>query len=154
MSITVPNPVNPSDEEQAVRRSVDAQFPLVAELVASGRQGTGTVPNPVSPSDEELWNTPLPDLYERLNVQLGEFPSTDPDIFGAVLVRAEGITLLLAPGRSEFETDCVARKLLSDAIGGGLPEIGGSFETSVLPFGDSDPDIDEALRRVRSGDAR
>lgn len=113
-----------------------------------------TVPNPVKPTTDELWNSPLPELYERLNVQLGEFPSTDPDIFGAVLVRAEGITLLLAPGRSEFETDCVARKLLSDAIGGGLPPIGGSIETTVLPLGDSDPDIDEALRRVRERDAR
>jgi hypothetical protein len=35
MSITVSNPVNPSDEEQAVRRSVAAQFPLVAQLLAS-----------------------------------------------------------------------------------------------------------------------
>ncbi|MFI5803019.1 DUF6907 domain-containing protein [Streptomyces sp. NPDC051561] len=46
MSNTVSNPVKPSDEEQAVRRSVDAQFPLVAQLVASGRQGA---PLPMAP---------------------------------------------------------------------------------------------------------
>ncbi|MFF0746592.1 hypothetical protein ACFYVL_40005 [Streptomyces sp. NPDC004111] len=114
-----------------------------------------TVPNPVKPSVDELWDAPLPELYERLNVELVESPIADPKFFGAVMVRREGgIILMLAPGLTEFETDCFARSLLSDAVGGVLPPLSGSFETTSRPLGNADPDIEEALRRVRERDAR
>lgn len=112
-----------------------------------------TVPNPVKPTAAEFFDAPLPELYERLNVGLVESSITEPGFFGAVVVRREGgIVLMLAPDRGEFETDCIARSLLAQAVGVTLPPLPDSLTTTL--FADSDPDIDEALRRVRERDAR
>ncbi|GAA2441353.1 hypothetical protein [Streptomyces glaucus] len=106
------------------------------------------------PSIDRLMDTPLPVLVNELGVTLIDSGITDADFFGAVVQRKTGELLLTMPrGRSELEHDTVARYLLAQAFGVDVPPMPAPIVTShtAADDGDSDPDMDEALRRVRQG---
>ncbi|MET8481307.1 hypothetical protein ABZV68_29630 [Streptomyces clavifer] len=87
----------------------------------------------VSITVEELFHTPLVELLTQLNAEIGDASITDPNFYGVVVIRAGHPILLLMPvGRTEFERDTVARKLLGDAIGLDLPPLPGSLEELVM----------------------
>ncbi|MEU0198742.1 MULTISPECIES: hypothetical protein [unclassified Streptomyces] len=104
----------------------------------------------VKPSVDHLMDTPLPVLINELGVTLIDSDITDAEFFGAVVQRKTGELLLTMPrDRSELEHDTVARYLLAQALGVPVPEMPAPIVTSRMDNGDSDPDMDEALRRVR-----
>lgn len=104
----------------------------------------------VKPSVDHLMDTPLPVLINELGVTLIDSSITDREFFGAVVQRKTGELLLTMPrDRSELEHDTVARYLLAQALGVKVPEMPEPIVTTRMGNGDSDPDMDEALRRVR-----
>lgn len=106
------------------------------------------------PSVGHLMDTPLPVLVNELGVTLIDSGITDAEFFGAVVQRKTGELLLTMPrDRSELEHDTVARYLLAQALGVEVPEMPAPFATTCFDGGDSDPDMDEALRRARGGAA-
>lgn len=108
----------------------------------------------VKPSVDHLMDTPLPVLINELGVTLFDSSITDAEFFGAVVERKTGELILSMPsGRSELEHDTVARYLLAQALGVPVPDMPAPIVTSRMDNGDSDPDMDEALRRVRKGGA-
>ncbi|WP_405671521.1 hypothetical protein OG848_08335 [Streptomyces canus] len=105
------------------------------------------------PSVDHLMDTPLPVLINELGVTLIDSSITDVTFFGAVVQRKTGELLLTMPrDRSELEHDTVARYLLAQAFGVDVPPMPAPLVTSHANDG-GDPDMDEALRRVRSGGA-
>lgn len=105
------------------------------------------------PSVDHLMDTPLPVLVNELGVTLIDSDITDREFFGAVVERKTGELLLTMPrDRSELEHDTVARYLLAQALGMDVPPMPAPLVTSRTD-GDSDPDMDEALRRARGGQA-
>ncbi|WP_405524629.1 hypothetical protein OG426_16190 [Streptomyces canus] len=105
----------------------------------------------VKPSVDHLMDAPLPVLINELGVTLIDSEITDREFFGAVVQRKTGELLLTMPrNRSELEHDTVARYLLAQAFGVPVPEMSAPIKTTRVE-GDSDPDMDEALRRVREG---
>jgi len=92
---------------------------------------TSTVP--VSITVEELFSAPLDQLLTQLNAETGVASITDPNFYGAVVVRlGSPIFLLLPAGRDDFERDTVARKLLADAIGIDLAPLPEPLKALVL----------------------
>ncbi|MFE4408368.1 hypothetical protein [Streptomyces sp. NPDC056821] len=109
---------------------------------------------PVKPSVDYVMDTPLQRLADELHVTLVDSSITDPTFFGACIERRDGSRVLSMPaGRSELEHDTVARYLLAQAFGVKVPQMPAPLITSRADNGDSDPDMDEALRRVRKGQA-
>ena len=107
------------------------------------------------PSVDHLMDTPLPVLINELGVTVFDSSITDAEFFGAVVERKTGELILTMPsGRSELEHDTVARYLLAQALGVPVPEMPAPIVTTRMDNGDSDPDMDEALRRVRQGGGR
>ena len=73
---------------------------------------------PPQMSGDWLLDTPLPQLLDKLNVQLIDSSITDRTFFGAFVERRDGSRILSMPsGRSAFERDTAARMLLADALG-------------------------------------
>jgi hypothetical protein len=102
------------------------------------------------PSVDHLMDAPLPVLINELGVTLIDSNITDAEFFGAVVQRKTGELVLSMPrDRSELEHDTVARYLLAQVLGVKVPEMPAPIVTSRMDDGDSDPDMDEALRRVR-----
>ncbi|MFF9285233.1 hypothetical protein [Streptomyces griseosporeus] len=107
------------------------------------------------PSVDHLMDTPLPVLLNELGVTLFDSDIADREFFGAVVERKTGELILSMPrGRSELEHDTVARYLLAQVLGVDVPPMPAPIVTTELTNGDSDPDMDEALRRVRQGGGR
>ncbi|NEC30624.1 hypothetical protein G3I20_29480 [Streptomyces sp. SID8111] len=95
-------------------------------------------------------DAPLPVLMNELGVTLFDSSITDREFFGAVVERKTGeLALSMPAGRSELERDTVARYLLAQAFGVDVPPMPAPLVT--VHADDSDPDMDEALRRVRQG---
>ncbi|WP_158691034.1 hypothetical protein [Streptomyces sp. 351MFTsu5.1] len=80
---------------------------------------------------EWLMAAPLEVLLVDLGVELFDSKITDRTFFGAVVQYADGrLSLSMPVGRSEFEHDTVARYLLAQAFGVGLPPLPEPFETT------------------------
>jgi hypothetical protein len=108
-------------------------------------------PQKITP--DRLMDTPLPVLINELGVTLIDSDIMDAEFFGAVVQRRTGELLLTMPrNRSELEHDTVARYLLAQAFDVPVPRMPAPIVTTRVS-GDSDPDMDEALRRVREGGA-
>jgi hypothetical protein len=106
------------------------------------------------PSVDHLMDTPLPVLINELGVTLIDSNITDREFFGAVVQKKSGALLLTMPrDRSALEHDTVARYLLAQALGVPVPDMPEPIVATRFEDGDSDPDMDEALRRVREGGA-
>ncbi|MGW8060996.1 hypothetical protein ACVV2G_01665 [Streptomyces ziwulingensis] len=104
----------------------------------------------VKPSVDHLMDTPLPVLINELGVTLLDVGIEDAGFFGAVVQRKTGELLLTLPaGRSELEHDTMARYLLAQVLGVDVPPMPAPIVTTEMAGGDPDPDMDEALRRVR-----
>ncbi|WP_086564651.1 hypothetical protein [Streptomyces africanus] len=99
----------------------------------------------------QLMDTPLQQLVDELHVTLDESSITDPEFTGYMYATRKTVVVSLPPNRSELEHDCMARYFIGRAFHvKGLPPLPEPF--AVTDFtGDSDPDMDEALRRVRQG---
>lgn len=73
---------------------------------------------PPALSADYLLDTPLPQLLERLGIELVDSSITDRTFFGALLERRDGSRVLSMPvGRSSFERDTAARMLLAEGLG-------------------------------------
>lgn len=102
-----------------------------------------------APSVEHLMDTPLPVLINELGVTLMDPGIDDAGFFGAVVEAKTGALILAMPSnRPEFEHDTMARYLLAQILGLDVPPMPQPLNTRT-ESGDSDPDMDEALRRVR-----
>ncbi|MFF7895983.1 hypothetical protein ACFZDI_29530 [Streptomyces sp. NPDC007907] len=102
----------------------------------------------------QLMDTPLEQLVAELHVTLDESSITDPTFTGYMYATRDNVVVSLPPNRSELEHDCMARYFIGRAFDvEGLPPLPEPFAVTDLT-GDSDPDMDEALRRVRQGGGR
>ncbi|PZH20143.1 hypothetical protein C1I97_01565 [Streptomyces sp. NTH33] len=111
-----------------------------------------TVAPSVKPSAAQILDTPLPQLLDELHVDIFDSSIPDAEFFGAVVQRKNGELILSMPTeRSELEHDTVARYLLAQVFDVDLPKLPAPFVTARADSGDSDADMDEALRRVRDG---
>lgn len=107
------------------------------------------------PSVDRLMDAPLPVLINELGVTLIDTDIDNAGFFGAVVKATTGELLLTLPaGRSELEHDTMARYLLAQVLGVDVPPMPAPIITTEMTGGDSDPDMDEALRRVREGGGR
>lgn len=120
------------------------------------------------PSVSQLMDTPLQQLVDELHVELTASGITDPGFTGYMYADRRGVTVALPADRSELEYDCMARYLIGRAFDvDDLPELPDMFRVHDMTAeaneahrryqaatGDSAPDMDEALRRVREGGAR
>jgi len=81
------------------------------------------------PTADWLMAAPLDVLLADLGVELFDSKITDRTFFGAVVQYRDGRLALSMPvGRSEFEHDTVARYLLAQVFGVGLPNLPEPFE--------------------------
>ncbi|MFF2852639.1 hypothetical protein ACFVT5_41060 [Streptomyces sp. NPDC058001] len=77
--------------------------------------------------------TPLPRLLVETGVELFESSITDANFCGAVVQRKKGGILLSMPtGRSELETDTVARYLIAQVFDVDLPDLPPPFRTTEI----------------------
>ena len=78
---------------------------------------TAVLPPPALSADY-LLDTPLPQLLERLDIELVDSSITDRTFYGALLERRDGTRVLSMPvGRSGYERDTAARMLLAEGLG-------------------------------------
>lgn len=78
-------------------------------------------------------DTPLPDLLAETGVELFDSSITDSAFCGAVVQRKKGGILLAMPtGRSQIETDIVARYLIAQVFEVDLSELPPPFTTTEL----------------------
>jgi len=83
------------------------------------------------PSATEILDTPLPDLLAETGVELFDSSISDSGFCGAVVQRKKGgIVLAMPTGRSETETDMVARYLLAQVFDVDLSEPPPPFTTT------------------------
>jgi|SRR5438874_9196439 len=86
-----------------------------------------------SVTPDRLLDAPLPDLLAELDIEVVASSIPDREFFGAVVQRKSGELLLAMPtGRSELEHDTVARYLLAQAFGVGLPQLPEPFVTTEV----------------------
>ncbi|MER5507192.1 hypothetical protein ABT052_17905 [Streptomyces sp. NPDC002766] len=123
----------------------------------------------VKPTVDHLMDAPLDDLLAEFGVEEVETRTIpDPEFTGYMTVGKSGQLLLATPpSRPQAEREIVVRALLGTAFGVELPDLPDPYRVSVFDKGgephqvnpklhgngDSDPDMDEALRRVREGGA-
>lgn len=106
------------------------------------------------PSVDHLMDTPLPVLINELGVTLIDTSIDDAGFFGAVVQAKTGELILSMPsGRSELEHDTVARYLLAQALGVPVPDMPAPIVTTRVDEDGDSGQADEALRRVRGGQA-
>ncbi|MER5902986.1 hypothetical protein ABT150_23255 [Streptomyces mirabilis] len=78
-------------------------------------------------------DTPLPRLLAETGVELFDSTITDSGFCGAVVQRKKGGILLAMPtGRSQIETDTVARYLIAQVFDVDLSELPPPFTTTEL----------------------
>lgn len=78
-------------------------------------------------------DTPLPDLLAETGVEMFDSTITDSGFCGAVVQRKKGGILLAMPaGRSQIETDIVARYLIAQVFDVDLSELPPPFTTTEL----------------------
>jgi hypothetical protein len=94
---------------------------------------TTTTSSTPSITVEELFITPLDQLLAQAGAEIADASITDPNFYGAVVVRTGHPILLLMPvGRDEFVRDTCARKLLADALGLNTTALPDSLATLTL----------------------
>lgn len=118
---------------------------------------------PPKPSVDHLMDAPLQQLIDELHITLKEASISEPGFTGYAFVDDRGVVLAMPPARTELEHDCIARYLIGTVFGvDGMPPLPGLYEVTEVTeatngvldrVADSDPDMDEALRRVRGGAA-
>jgi hypothetical protein len=85
-----------------------------------------------SVTPERVLGAPLPDLLADLDVELVASSITDAGFFGAVVRKGGQLYLTMPTGRSELERDTVARYLIAQAFGVGLPQLPEPFVTAQM----------------------
>ncbi|MET7731594.1 hypothetical protein ABZT02_09515 [Streptomyces sp. NPDC005402] len=114
------------------------------------------------PSVDYLMDAPLQQLVDELHITLKEAPISEPGFTGYAFVDKRGVVIAMPPARTELEHDCIARYLIGTVFHvDGMPPLPDLYEVTEVTEntngvlsgldGDSDPDMDEALRRVREG---
>lgn len=87
----------------------------------------------VTLSPARVLDTPLPQLLVEAGVELVDSSITDAGFCGAIVQPKHGGTVLMMPtGRSETETDTVARSLIAKAFHVNLSELPPPFTTTEL----------------------
>lgn len=85
------------------------------------------------PTAAEILDTPLPQLLAENGVELFDSSIADASFCGAVVQRKKGGVLLAMPkGRSQMETDIVARYLIAQVFDVELSELSPPFTTTEL----------------------
>jgi hypothetical protein len=85
------------------------------------------------PTPAEILDTPLPELLTETGVELFDSSIADASFCGAVVQRKKGGILLAMPtGRSQIETDIVARYLIAQVFDVDLSELPPPFTTTEL----------------------
>lgn len=78
-----------------------------------------------------LMTAPLSQLYAEHGITATTSSIPDPDFFGAAIDAPDGLVLALPAGRTESETDTLARYLIGQALGADLPPLPGAEFTTL-----------------------
>lgn len=128
-------------------------LPAALQLAGVPKQPTASEreQTPVEPSDrlhmtasrvpvehktfDYIFETDLEALLAEYGVRLLLAPEdTDPAFFGATVVRAGSITILLSPHLGDFERDFFPRYLICQALGMDLEPLPTPFEVEINPL--------------------
>ncbi|MGW7440595.1 hypothetical protein [Streptomyces sp. NPDC054849] len=91
------------------------------------------------PTLDHVFDSPLEGLLAEFNVTVLQSEITDAGFFGAVVVRADRITVLLSPNLGDYERDFFPRYLLAQALGLDMTPLPTPFEVEINPLIDGIP---------------
>lgn len=83
----------------------------------------------------QIMNLPLDQVLTGLDVKVYESSITDDNFYGGLHVGNGGkITVLTSPGRDEFETDCIVRYLIAQALDLDVTPLPSPFNVEYTDF--------------------
>ncbi|NED31978.1 hypothetical protein [Streptomyces sp. SID8499] len=103
---------------------------------------------------DQVCDLPLSELLPPLDAEVIDVDVNEPGFFGQLVEKRSGHMVLAMPSRqTSIVRDVAARMLIAAALGLEMSRFPSVMQTTVLRDNgeDSDPDMDEALRRVREG---